>query len=739
MDEMGNMRWCNTDGRIVYPSTRVGSPEQHYSHWLPAPQVVVAPQPPPLTMQMAAQVCGAGHALSQQHTHVHYLQPAPAALLAQNQISMNEKERPAWFTWTLGGNCVFVEGSWDKWTNRKNMERAGSAYHLCVFLKPGVYRYRFIVDQEPRYNPHFPSETDAKGNTVNILVVDRVHQHPRPPAVIPVQNQTLLIQKAAPVWLTWTLGGNCVSIEGSWDRWTNRQSMERAGNDYYLRCFLAPGVYRYRFLVDGEPRFNPGFPSEIDANGNTVNILVLDVQNWLPASQAVLATQPGTQVVLSSVCGLWGGAQVHQPPRAVAVLPVQNQASSSQKGQMAWFTWTLGGVCVFVEGSWDEWTMRQQLRMVGCDHHICFFLVPGVYRYRFVVDGEPRFNPDLPSETDDKGNVVNILVINGNALDANREILMIDHVDGIEAVPLMDFLREEEPVVPFHFNAGAIVGNIDAEMTMYKCTSIGMKLLNGFFAHANKFYQRGLSWGGEFEENDMVVVDGVLCKIRKRPQHHLTYANLKLDLSKLKQNLLSKFGRDGRFPPYFAHLFELLDNPCIDFDRSEDSKVRYLKKVMNHAALATPSRRMLALRSVGLFLQNLNSNELKFFDNIFSTLLVKNPMEPTWIDVARSDRLLDLVYQSYIRVKPNENGSPTALNMISFLQHVFVHVSEKTSESNNEQILQTYTELDQIIAYYFKEFLAMLLVIIGEACDQHPLLKATWECYSSGTQLFEQR
>ncbi|XP_047092023.1 uncharacterized protein LOC124703825 isoform X2 [Lolium rigidum] len=462
-------------------------------------------------------------------------------------------------------------------------------------------------------------------------------------------------------------------------------------------------------------------------------------QHWLPASQAVVATQLGTQVVVSSVSGLWGGAQAHQPPGVVAALPVHNQASSSQKGQPAWLTWTLGGVCVFVEGSWDEWTMRQQLRMVGCDYHVCLFLAPGVYRYRFIVDGEPRFNPDLPSEINDNDTIVNILVVNGNALDANREILTIDHVDGMEAVPLMDFLREQEPVVPFHFNAGAIVGNIDSEMTMYQCTSMGTKLLNGFFAHANKFYQRGLSWGGEFEEKDMVVVDGVLCKIRKRPQHPLTYANLKLDLSKLKQNLLSKFGRGGRFPPYFAHFCELLDNPCIDFDRSEDSKVRYLKKVMNHAALATPSRRMLALTSIGRFLQNLSSNELKFFDNIFKTLVVKNPLEPTWIDVARSDRLLDLVYQSYIRVKPNENGSPTALNMISFLQHVFVHASEKTSDSSNQQILQTYTELDQIIAYYFKEFLAMLLAIIGEACDQHPLLKATWECYSSGTQLFEQR
>jgi len=36
-------------------------------------------------------------------------------------------------------------------------------------------------------------------------------------------------------------------------------------------------------------------------------------------------------------------------------------------------------------------------------------LSSGVHRYRFIVDGERRFIPDLPCETDNMGQVVNLV------------------------------------------------------------------------------------------------------------------------------------------------------------------------------------------------------------------------------------------------------------------------------------------------------------------------------------------
>ncbi|KAI4964226.1 hypothetical protein ZWY2020_006838 [Hordeum vulgare] len=74
--------------------------------------------------------------------------------------------------------------------------------------------------------------------------------------------------------------------------------------------------------------------------------------------------------------------------------------------------WPHGGKYIFVEGSWDHWTSKKTVQKSGKDHTILLELPSGVYRYRFIVDGERRYLPDLPCETDNVGNIVNLLDVN---------------------------------------------------------------------------------------------------------------------------------------------------------------------------------------------------------------------------------------------------------------------------------------------------------------------------------------
>ncbi|KAM3392282.1 hypothetical protein ACQJBY_013425 [Aegilops geniculata] len=74
--------------------------------------------------------------------------------------------------------------------------------------------------------------------------------------------------------------------------------------------------------------------------------------------------------------------------------------------------WPHGGKCIFVEGSWDHWTSKKTVQKSGKDHTILLELPSGVYRYRFIVDGERRYLADLPCETDNVGNIVNLLDVN---------------------------------------------------------------------------------------------------------------------------------------------------------------------------------------------------------------------------------------------------------------------------------------------------------------------------------------
>lgn len=138
---------------------------------------------------------------------------------------------------------------------------------------------------------------NVRSNILGILTTS-ILQTPVPPLirpadVTPVFNEILMReeeeeefdgppQKEIPALIVWTLGGKSVSVEGSWDNWKSRKPMQKSGKDHSLLLILPSGVYRYRFVVDGERRCFPDLPCETDAMGNAVNLL--DVHDFVPES-----------------------------------------------------------------------------------------------------------------------------------------------------------------------------------------------------------------------------------------------------------------------------------------------------------------------------------------------------------------------------------------------------------------------------------------------------------------------
>ncbi|TKW36603.1 hypothetical protein SEVIR_2G451300v4 [Setaria viridis] len=120
---------------------------------------------------------------------------------------------------------------------------------------------------------------------------------------------------------------------------------------------------------------------------------------------------PRMFVPQSPVTPLQRAAEV-PPPVFNQILMNQQQDDSDgppQKKIPTLLTWTLGGRNIYVEGSWDNWTSKKPVEKSGKDHTILLMLSSGVHRYRFIVDGERRFIPDLPWETDNMGQIVNLV------------------------------------------------------------------------------------------------------------------------------------------------------------------------------------------------------------------------------------------------------------------------------------------------------------------------------------------
>ncbi|PSS06464.1 SNF1-related protein kinase regulatory subunit beta-2 like [Actinidia chinensis var. chinensis] len=87
----------------------------------------------------------------------------------------------------------------------------------------------------------------------------------------------------------------------------------------------------------------------------------------------------------------------------------QNANQNDETGIPTMITWSFDGKQVAIEGSWDNWKTRDFLQKSGKDFTIVKVLPSGFYHYRFIVDGQWRYSPDLPQEHDDSGNIFHVL------------------------------------------------------------------------------------------------------------------------------------------------------------------------------------------------------------------------------------------------------------------------------------------------------------------------------------------
>ncbi|XP_028758078.1 SNF1-related protein kinase regulatory subunit beta-1-like isoform X1 [Neltuma alba] len=115
-----------------------------------------------------------------------------------------------------------------------------------------------------------------------------------------------------------------------------------------------------------------------------------------------------------------------------------------ERGIPVMITWTYGGNNVVVQGSWDNWTSRKQLQRAGKDHSVVMVLPSGLYHYKFIVDGEQRYIPELPYVADEMGCVCNLLDVNDYVPDIPQSISEFEPPPSPEASYGQAFPAEED-------------------------------------------------------------------------------------------------------------------------------------------------------------------------------------------------------------------------------------------------------------------------------------------------------
>eukprot|EP00871_Galdieria_phlegrea_P004832 jgi/Galph1/534/GphlegSOOS_G5222.1 len=79
---------------------------------------------------------------------------------------------PTAFDWRHGGMQVYVMGAFDNWQTMYPLHRSGNNFYTLLNLEPGVYQYKYYVDNEwlllRRYAPELTVAHDGKVSILNL-------------------------------------------------------------------------------------------------------------------------------------------------------------------------------------------------------------------------------------------------------------------------------------------------------------------------------------------------------------------------------------------------------------------------------------------------------------------------------------------------------------------------------------------------------------------------------------------
>ena len=216
---------------------------------------------------------------------------------------------------------VVVAGSFNDWREKElRMEKDGLGWKIDMYVKEGTHAYKFIVDGEWHFDPgNKVVRSDGHGNENNYFSI----------------GDTMFFA------LEGYRDAETVLVSGNFNVWNEQELvMERTSDGWKLPYVLAPGVYEYKFIVDGDWITDPDNP------------LVAGHEEYM---NSVLVVKPNVKFIL----------------------PKHNDAN-----------------LVYLSGTFNDWNPAGfPMKREGDNWVTELYLRPGKYAYKYVVDGQWMADP----------------------------------------------------------------------------------------------------------------------------------------------------------------------------------------------------------------------------------------------------------------------------------------------------------------------------------------------------------
>lgn len=387
------------------------------------------------------------------------------AAVTATLVSDGEIEQTFHYTSTTA-KTVSVAGEFSNWSELPMTRDDSGTWSKTLHLKPGYYGYKLVVDGEWILDPATPARKMANGLEDSGVSVGGVQPSVATPASVNKVPTTFSFSDAR---------ATSVVLAGEFNNWADNEDGKVTGHtewllksdgsgNWTLTVPLAPGKYRFKYVIDGGARWEKDrrLPATTDDNsvievkaaapegagatagGTGVTFLYTDAKattvhlagdfnGWLDNEDGKV-TGHGEWLLQNDGAGHWklttpltpgrhrfkyaidGGTRWETDPRLPvatdgnSVIEVSTVASSSTKGGSAaassapTFTYTdPAAKSVYVAGDFNEWnaTANPMEREASGVWIASIPLKPGKYQYKYVVDGNWKQDPLNPETADD--------------------------------------------------------------------------------------------------------------------------------------------------------------------------------------------------------------------------------------------------------------------------------------------------------------------------------------------------
>jgi 1,4-alpha-glucan branching enzyme len=149
---------------------------------------------------------------------------------------------------------VVVTGNFYNWRQQGlKMKKTAGGWTLPVYLRDGMYAYKFLVDRQWTTDPANPDiRKDSGGNDNSFLGI----------------GESYLFK------LDGYKEADRVILSGSFNRWNDGELlMTKTGKGWQLPYFISAGNYEYKFIVDGRWIKDPANPFS-SGNGDQENSFI---------------------------------------------------------------------------------------------------------------------------------------------------------------------------------------------------------------------------------------------------------------------------------------------------------------------------------------------------------------------------------------------------------------------------------------------------------------------------------